>query len=70
MSVRPVFKNDERLIFRDLGGYRFFLMSFEGRSAKKETRGQRISSQTLFMIVYRMVKYTIEEVKEDVYDGH
>ena len=58
-----------RLIFRKKKGYRFFLMSFAGWSAFGNT-GTAAHAQTFFMIVYRMVKYTIEEGNKDVYNGH
>lgn len=57
------------LIFEDKQGYRFFLMSFTGWFAFGN-KGTADPAQTFFMIVYRMVKYTIEEGNEDVYDGH
>lgn len=44
-------------------------MSFDGWSALGNT-GTVDHAQTFFMIVYRMVKYTIEEGNEDVYNGH
>ena len=64
----PVETNDKTYI-PDLDGYRFFLMSFAGWSALCKT-GTADPAQTFFMIVYRMVKYTIEEGNEDVYNGH
>ena len=44
-------------------------MSFDGWFAKKQ-HGDSGPRPTFFMIVYRMVKYTIEEGNEDVYNGH
>ena len=64
----PVETNDETYIQdgKDIG---FFECHSPGDPHLSNT-GTADHAQTFFMIVYRMVKYTIEEGNEDVYNGH
>ena len=64
-----LYKRMMRLIFRNGKDIGFFECHSMGDSQLSNT-GTASPAQTFFMIVYRMVKYTIEEGNEDVYNGH